>query len=292
MTTNEGATVKAPISPARKTIGRIGKFIVNVILWGFCVTYIYPFVWLIINSFKDRPQFAYNTFLPPNPFTTYAYQKIFSSMEVYQALFNSIFNTVVSLVFIVALSFMLGYFLSRYWFPGRKAVYGFFMIGMVIPASTVIIPTYILFNKIGLLNTHFTLLFPYIAGALPLSIFLYDSYIKTVPRTIEEAAFVDGANVVQIMLRVVFPICLPISGTVLILNFMGIWNEFQLALILTNAPPFRTIPVWLTTFQSLYSSDMPVRITAMLIGSLPIIIVYLILREKMMEGLAAGAVKG
>ena len=121
-----------------------------------------------------------------------------------------------------------------------------------------------------------------------------DLFIGNVPHhpSIEEAAFVDGASVNYIMTHIIFPICRPITSTVLILNFMSLWNEFSFALVLSSKAQFRTIPVWLTTFQGQYSGNMPVRITAMLIGSLPIIIMYIFFREKMMEGMAAGAVKG
>ena len=275
-----------------ETVRRVLKVLLNIVVYGFCFSYLYPFIWLLINSFKDRAQFAVDTFNFPTKATLYAYNVIFSKPEVYRAAFNSIFNTGVSLIFIVGFSYVIGYFLSRYMFKGRNILYAFFLLGMVIPGSTLIIPLYILFNRFGLINTYFTLIFPYITFSLPLSIFLYDSYMRTISRSIEEAAFVDGATINQIMVRVMFPICRPITGTVLIFNFMGLWNEFQLALILNSAPPFRTIPVWLTNFQGMYSSDMPVRITAMLIGSLPIILTYLFFREKMMEGMAAGAIKG
>jgi len=273
-------------------IRRALTILLNIFVYFLCFTYLYPFIWLLINSFKDRTQFAVNTFNLPAKATLYAYNVIFGRPDVYRAAWNSIFNTGVSLVFIVIFSYVVGYFLSRYTFRGRKILYAFFLLGMVIPGSTLIIPIYILFNRFGLINTYLTLIFPYITFSLPLSIFLYDSYMRTISRSIEEAAFVDGATVNQIMVKIMFPICRPITGTVLIFNFMGLWNEFQLALILNSAQQLRTIPVWLTNFQGMYSSDMPVRITAMLIGSLPIIVMYLFFREKMMEGMAAGAIKG
>lgn len=276
-----------------KGIGRGVLFIlVNIILYGFCVTYIYPFLWLFYNSFKDRQQFAKNVFALPSPGTLSAYKQIFGKPEVYNAIFNSVFNTLISLVLIVIITFSVSYFLSRYSFPGRKFLHVFFLIGMLVPVHSLLIPIYILFNRIGMTNNYFALIAPYVTFALPMGIFLYESYIKTIPRAIEESAFVDGATTNQIMMKIMYPICRPITGTVLILNFMGLWNEFSFALILNSNAKFRTIPVWLTTFQGQYSSNMPVRIAAMLIGSLPIIIMYIFFRDKMMEGMAAGAIKG
>jgi raffinose/stachyose/melibiose transport system permease protein len=271
---------------------RSGSVLVNIFLYGVCLTYIYPFFWLLCNSFKNTAQITLSTFRLPHPFTLYAYKTILATSGLYKAVFNSLFNTAVSLLFIVIFAFVIGYFLSRYSFKGRKFLYGFFLIGMLIPGAALTIPVYILFNKLGLLNTHFTLLFPYVTFGLPMSMFLYDSYVKTIPRSIEEAAFVDGASINKIMTSIMFPICRPITGTLIVLNFMSLWNEFAFALVLNPGNNYRTIPVWLTNFSGQYGSDMAVQIAGMLVGSLPIIIMYLFLREKMMEGLAAGAVKG
>lgn len=270
----------------------IVKVLVNVILYFFCLTYLFPFLWLFYNSLKDRTQFSVSAFALPDPPTLYAYKHIFGSKEVYSAIWNSVYNTLVSLIFIVGVSFVIAYFLSRYNFKGKKLIYGFFLVGMLIPVHALLIPLYIEWKALGLTNSSFALIPAYITFALPISIYLYDSYMKSIPRSIEEAAFVDGATLQQIMIKIMFPICRPITGTVLILNFMSLWNEFSFALVLNSKAEYRTIPVWLTTFQGQYSGNMPVRITAMLIGSLPIIIMYLFFREKMMEGMAAGAIKG
>lgn len=268
------------------------KILVNLILYFFCLTYIFPFLWLFYNSLKDRKQFSLSVFALPDPPTLYSYKHIFESREVYTAIFNSVYNTVVSLVFVIGISFVIAYFLSRYNFKGKRMIYGFFLVGMVIPIHALLIPLYIEWTNLGIANSYFALLPAYITFALPISIYLYDSYMKTISRSIEEAAFVDGASMPYIMIKIMFPICRPITGTVLILNFMNLWNEFSFALVLNSKAEYRTIPVWLTTFQGQYSGNMPVRITAMLIGSLPIIIMFLFFREKMMEGMAAGAVKG
>lgn len=268
------------------------KSLVNLILYFFCLTYLFPFLWLFYNSLKDRKQFSLSVFALPDPPTLYAYKHIFGSREVYTAIGNSVYNTLVSLMFVIVISFVIAYFLSRYNFKGKRTIYGFFLVGMVIPVHALLIPLYIEWTNLGMSNSYFALLPAYITFALPISIYLYDSYMKTISRSIEEAAFVDGASVQYIMIKIMFPICRPITGTVLILNFMNLWNEFSFALVLNSKAEYRTLPVWLTTFQGQYSGNMPVRITAMLIGSLPIITMYLFFREKMMEGMAAGAVKG
>jgi len=262
------------------------------ILWAVCLSYIFPFIWLLYNSFKTQSQFAQNIFSVPTVPTFSNYHDIFGGTAVYVALFNSTFNTILAIVGIVVFSFMVAYFLSRYTFKGRNFLYVFFVTGLLVPVLGLLIPSYIQFHLFGLLNTRFTLLIPYITFNLPTAIYLYDSYMRTVPRSVEEAAFIDGASINQIMRLVMFPMCLPMTSTIVVLNFLFNWNEFPFALVLNSGEQYHTIPIWLTSFQGEYASNITGRLTAMLIASVPIIVAYVFLREKMMSGITAGAVKG
>jgi raffinose/stachyose/melibiose transport system permease protein len=277
----------------RRFAGRVGLTVgINIVLYAFCISYIFPFVWMLYSSFKTNSSFIRNIFslpIPPDPIN---WQEIFSGNEVWVALANSFYNTLFSMILIVLFSFVVAYFLSRYSFPGRNFLYGFFLIGMLVPIYGLLVPVYIQFIRIGIVNRRFTLLIPYVAFHLPQAIYLYDSYIRTIPRSIEEAAFMDGATTNQIMTTIMFPICQPITGTILILNFLGLWNEFPFALVLVSGAAFRTIPVWLTTFQGQYVTQITLRLTAMFIACVPIIVAFFLLRDKMMEGLTAGAIKG
>lgn len=271
---------------------RILAAVVSVFLWIICATYIFPFIWLSYNSLKTQGAFSLNVYdLPAHP-TFFNYTNTFSGSAVYTALFNSAFNTVVSIVFIVVLSFVVAYFLARYRFRGRKFLYAFFVTGLLVPILGLLIPAYIQFHMLHMLDQRYTLLIPYITFNLPVAIYLYDSYIKTIPRSVEEAAFMDGATINQIMADVIFPICMPMTATVVILNFLFVWNEFPFALVLDQNPAYHTVTVWLSMFQGQYVGNIPGRLTAMLIATIPVIVAYFSLRERMMRGLTAGAIKG
>ncbi len=264
----------------------------NIVIWLFCLSYIVPFVWLFYNTLKDRQQFAQDILSLPIPPTFENYINMFSDVEFYYALKNSLFNTCVSIVGALLLSFILGYFLSRYRFKGRNFLYLFFLLGMVVPVHALLIPIYIQFTQIGINNAFYTLIIPYITFAIPRDIYLFDSYITGIPRAIEEAAHIDGATRPQIMTKVIFPICAPISLTIVILDFISLWNEFLFALVLIDDVVLRTIPIWLTNFQSQYTTNVPARLTTMMLAMLPIIIMYVFFSERMMKGMVAGAVKG
>jgi|YNPMSStandDraft_1061717.scaffolds.fasta_scaffold03833_3 raffinose/stachyose/melibiose transport system permease protein len=276
----------------KQATSQLFSAIINGILLLFCVSYIFPFVWLFYTSLKSQKDFLVNMFSPPAPPTLINYQKLFSDKALIQALFNSFFNCLLSIILIVVFSFSVGYVLARYNFKGRNLLYLTFVAAMLVPVHALLVPTYVYFGTLNLLNKRFTLLLPYVTFGLPVAIYLYESYIRTIPKEIEEAARIDGASTSYVMLRVIFPICLPITGTVVLLNFMGIWNEFPFALVLASHPRTRTVTVWLSTLTGLYSGSIPLRLTALLVACLPIIIVFILLRQKMIESVAAGAIKG
>jgi raffinose/stachyose/melibiose transport system permease protein len=276
----------------KQATSQLFSAIINGILLLFCVSYIFPFVWLFYTSLKSQKDFLANMFGPPAPPTLINYQKLFSDKALIQALFNSFFNCLLSIILIVVFSFSVGYVLARYNFKGRNLLYLTFVAAMLVPVHALLVPTYVYFGTLNLLNKRFTLLLPYVTFGLPVAIYLYESYIRTIPKEIEEAARIDGASTSYVMLRVIFPICLPITGTVVLLNFMGIWNEFPFALVLASHPRTRTVTVWLSTLTGLYSGSIPLRLTALLVACLPIIIVFILLRQKMIESVAAGAIKG
>lgn len=270
-----------------------GKYLINFILYAVSLTYIFPFIWMAYTSFKTKGEFTLDIFSFPQSPSLSNLQLIFNSRSgVYIAIFNSIFYTVVSVFFILLFSFVISYILSRYSFKGRKILYSFFLMGILIPVSSLLVPIYMQFNSIGLTNKNFTLLIPYITLNLPTAIFLFSSYISSLSPAIDEAAYVDGANMNTVMFKIMFPICMPIVATVLILNIMGIWNEFSFALVLASSEKCRTIPVWLSTFDSQFQSNITAKVTAMFLACLPIIIVYTLFREKIINGVAAGAIKG
>jgi len=287
-----------PTEAARghRTLRKIGyrtmAAVTNLTLYAFCASYLFPFVWMLYNTFKPNAVFTRSIFSLPSPPTLDNWKGILGGSTVWTALINSTYITALSMMIIVLLSFIVAYFLSRYSFRGRNFLYGFFLIGLLVPIHALLVPLYIQFIKLHLVNRRYTLLFPYVAFHLPTAIYLYDSYIRTIPRSIEEAAFVDGATMNQIMSMIMFPMCVPITGTILILNFLGLWNEFPFALVLVSGASYRTIPIWLSTFQGQYVSDITGRLTAMFIACVPIIVAYLFLRERMMQGLTAGAIKG
>jgi len=270
-----------------------GKMIINLLIYIIAISYIFPFFWMLYTSFKSRAEYTMSMFALPKEWTFHNYINAFMpEIGFFRAFYNSVFNTLISVIFIILLSFMVGYLLSRYKFKGQNLLFSFFMVSIFIPSHALLVPVYIQFRALGMLGTKFVLLFPYITLALPIAIFLYSKYIETIPRSIDEAAHMDGAGMFSIIYRIMFPVCMPMTGTLIILNVMGVWNEFSFALVLASMEKARTLPLWLTVFDSQYSSNITLKVTGIMVCCLPVILVYMFFSDKIMEGIATGAIKG
>lgn len=264
----------------------------NLFLLVFAISAIFPSIWMIYNSFKTNSEFSKSIIALPSAITFENYQTIFQDSLVYKAILNSLFNSVVSTIGIVVLSFIAAYFLARYRFPGRNVIYAFFLFGLLVPIYGLLVPVFIQFRDIDMINNRFTLLLPYIAFGLSQAIFLIEGYIHSIPFEIEEAAYMDGANLFHVLWRIIFPICGPVISTVAILSFLNTWNEFAFALVLLNGEEFKTVSLWLNTFQGERTVNYTTLMGALTVASIPVIAVYFIFREKIINGLVAGAVKG
>ena len=247
---------------------RVLKYLVNILVSIFSITCIFPFVWVIYSSFKTQKEFSLNIMNLP--------EKI--RLENYINALTKGAN--------------IAFLLSRFDFRGRKIIYGLFLSGMLVPIHGLLVPVFIQFNKLGLYNTRLALIITNITFGLPITIFLIESFVKSVPIEIEEAAVIDGCNIYQRLFRVVLPTCKPVLSTSLILSFLSTWNEFPFALVLIRSSELRTIPIWLTQFSGQYSTNYPQMMAAMVIASLPVIITYFAFSNKIIDGMTAGAVKG
>lgn len=274
----------------------IKKYIViiitNSILVLFSLSCVFPIIWMIYSSLKSSSEFNVSIILLPQKliFQNYVNAIKVSHMENY--FINSIFNALISLVFIILISFIIGYFLSRFRFRGRNLIYMIILFGMLIPIPSLLIPLFIQFKNLGMFDQRFTLIIPYVAFGLPFSTFLVESYIKGIPEQIEEAAVIDGSGFIRMLFAIVMPLSVPILTTIAILQFFTKWNEFPFALILVNSEKLKTIPLGLLNFSSQYSTDYPMKMAALTLAILPVILIYLFFNKRIIEGMIAGAVKG
>ena len=273
--------------------GLLGIFM-NLILWIFSLSCIFPIVWMIYSSLKEKRVFNADIVgLPKNP-TLINYTRILTNPDYHlpESMFNSFRTTALSILLIVAFSFIVGYILARVRFKLNRVLYVMFLMGMLIPIHSLLVPIYVVFKKCNISNQWFTLLLPYVSFGLPMGIFLVEGFVKTVPVDLEEAAAIDGSNFTHPLWTIIFPICRPILVTVAIIQVFSCWNEFSFALVLIKDVGLQTVPLALTQFKGQFASDYPKQMAAMLLTMAPIVVLYFAFSRQIIKGMVAGAVKG
>jgi raffinose/stachyose/melibiose transport system permease protein len=282
---------KKPAAKAGKVVCGV---VFNVLLWVFSLSCIFPIVWMLYSSFKEKRAFNADVIGLPKEWTLINYKRILTNPDYHlgASMWNSVRTTGISIVLIVLFGFVVGYVLARVKFKGNRVLYVMFLMGMLIPIHSLLVPIYVVFNKLNLSNQWFTLILPYVSFGLPLAIFLVEGYVKGIPPALEEAACIDGCNFSQSMWRIIMPICKPILITVAIIQVFSCWNEFSFALVLIKDQALQTVPLAMTQFKGQFASDYPKQMAAMLITMSPIIVLYFLFSKQIIKGMVAGAVKG
>lgn len=268
------------------------KILVNLVLMIFSITCIFPAIWLFYSSMKTKSEFFESPVSLPSALDFSNYINVLQKSDMLLWMKNTARNTFLSLILILLIGFVVGYFVARFDFKGRKLLYAYFLLGMLIPIHAIMIPMYILFTKAGLGDSWYTLIFPYTAFGIPISVFLVESYVQNVPRELEEAAAIDGSSFSRTLFSIILPVCKPILVTIGIIQFFALWNEFTYSLILLSDERLKTISVGLTIFKGQYSTDYPQMMAAMFMAILPAIILYFTFSKQIIKGMVAGAVKG
>jgi len=273
--------------------GILGTFI-NIILWIFSLSCVFPLIWMGYSSLKEKRVFNADIMgLPKDP-SWINYERILTNPDYHltESMYNSLRTTFLSIVLIVLFSFIVGYILSRIRFKLNRPLYVLFLMGLLIPIHSLLVPIYVVFKGLNLNNHWFTLLFPYISFGLPIGIFLVEGFVKSIPISLEEAASIDGSSFSNTLWRIIMPICRPILITISIIQVFSCWNEFSFALVLIKDVRLQTVPLALTQFKGQFASDYPKQMAAMLLTMAPIVILYFVFNREIIKGMVTGAVKG
>ena len=273
--------------------GILGLFM-NLVLWIFSLSCIFPIVWMVYSSLKEKRAFNANIIGLPTEPTLKNYTRILTNSDYHlgESMMNSVRTTVISITLIIVFSFIVGYILARIRFKLNRVLYVMFLMGMLIPIHSMLVPIYVVFQRCGISNQWYTLLLPYVSFGLPMGIFLVEGYVKTIPVSLEEAAAIDGSSFSHTLWTIIFPLCKPILVTVAIIQVFSCWNEFSFALVLIKDVSLQTVPLALTQFKGQFASDYPKQMAAMLITMAPIVVLYFAFSKQIIKGMVAGAVKG
>jgi raffinose/stachyose/melibiose transport system permease protein len=250
-----------------------------------------PFVFMVLGSVKTRGDFLRHPFGLPREFTFDNFTGLFSS-NFGRYFVNSIVITAVTVTGTVVLAILAAYPLSRFRTRLNTPMMLLFLAGIMVPVHVTLIPIYVLTQQIRMYDSIGALFGPYIAFNLPIAIFVLASFFRQIPEALFDAAKMDGSGHWQILRHVVVPVSWPAISTVAIITFIFVWNEFAFALVLLSSEHNYPLPLGLNAFYGQFSVNIPGMMAALTLATLPSILFYLVAQERVVAGLAAGALRG
>ena len=250
----------------------------------------YPFFLIVINSFKTKAEIFQSTLSLPGGLSFENYQEALEKLDFIRSLMNSLLITVGSLILVVFVSSMAAYALSRNTSRLSSVLYFVVAIGLLIPFQGIMIPLISLFGRMNLLNRP-GLMIMYLGLAVSMSTFLYYGALRGIPRSLDEAAIIDGANTFQIYWKVILPLLKPTTVTVIVLNTLWFWNDYLLPSLSINKAGMYTIPLRMFYFFGEFNKQWHLALAALVIVVLPIILLFIALQQHVVKGISDGAVK-
>ena len=271
----------------------IGKVVMWVILLAFAVIQIFPLIWLADFSLaSNNEMFTNGLLVMPEKIRWDNYVTAFVNGHFLLYLKNSLVVNVLAVILVLILSVMMGFACTRMHWKLSGTVRGLILLGLMIPIHATLLPNYIIYDKLHLLDSMWALLIPYVAFSLPQGLFLTGSFMESIPKEIEEAAVIDGCGIYRIIAIIMVPMLKTSLVTVSIMTFLNNWNEFMMATTYLSSPTWKTLPFSVLEFTGIYSSNYSVQFAVMALTAAPMVILYLILNRHITEGVAMGAVKG
>lgn len=253
---------------------------------------ILPFVFMVLNSFKNKFEILTNgVFSLPQKLDTANYLEVLSG-GFFRYFLNSIFVLAVVLALILFIAACAAYPLARFRFRANALIYSLIVACMAIPIHITLIPVFQMTKTLGLYDTIGALIGPDVAFALPISVFILTSFMKSIPKEIEESAEIDGCNKYGMFFKMMLPLAKPGLSTLAIYNGVNVWNEFSFAYTLTQSPSSRTLPLAVWDFQGQYAMNTPMIMAVLTLTVLPMIVLFIFAQDKLVKGMTAGAVKG
>ena len=267
------------------------------LLWAVlilvAVVQIFPLIWLADFSLaSSNEMFTSGLLVIPKKIQWGNYVKAFIDGHFLLYLKNSILINGLAVILVLLVSIMAGFACRRMNWKLRGLVKTLLLMGMMIPIHATLLPNYKIFNQLGLTDTIWALLIPYVAFSLPQGLFLMSSFMESIPVELEEAAVMDGCGIYRIVFRIITPMMKSSIATVSIMTFLNNWNEFMMASTYLSSPRWKTLPFSVLEFTGQYSSNYAVQFAVMALTAAPAVIVYILLNKHITKGVAMGAVKG
>lgn len=275
-----------------KIKSRISWTIAIILAVCMALVSITPFIFMVLNSFKEKfEMLTKGVFTLPDKLYLDNYVEVIGGK--FAGFFvNSVIVLAVSLTLLLLVAACASYPLSRFKFKLNGPIYALIIACMSIPVHVTLIPIFKMTRSVGLYDTIWALIGPYVAMGVPISVFILTGFMKGIPKEIEESAEIDGCNKIQMFFKMILPLSKPGLSTLAIYNGVNMWNEFSFAYTLTQSSEKRTLPLAVWEFRGRYSMNTPMIMAVLVLTLLPMLIMFIFAQDKLIKGMTAGAVKG
>lgn len=270
-------------------VTKLGKYVIHVFVVGIILV---PVSIVFLATFKQDLEILIDPLGLPSAFSLSNYTELFETSGIGQSILNSTKVTLASVAITLALASMTSYAIARLTKVTGAMLFSLFVLGLTIPAQVNILPIYILFNSLGLTNSHFGLVLANLVSALPISVFIITAFFRELPKEMIEAAEIDGASHIRVFAQIVLPLSTPAIGATSIFLFVIFWNDLLFPLLLLTQKDLHTLPLTLLGFRGEYATSYGLLFTGVAIASAPLVVMYLLMQRTFVAGLTSGAVKG
>ncbi|MCZ7602137.1 MAG: carbohydrate ABC transporter permease [Melioribacteraceae bacterium] len=270
---------------------KLSKSIIkHIVIYALAFVTLVPFIWMILTSLKDMSEiFVYPPQFFPSEFKFENYKLAFEAAPFGRYYFNSLFVAfTVTLGQLITCS-MAAFAFARMQFPGRNILFYLFLGTMMIPYNVTMIPSFLVLYWLGWIDTYYALIVPGLASAF--GTFLLRQFFITIPKELEEAAFIDGATKLQVLWKIIVPLAKPALATLAIFTFMGVFNDFIWALIVLNSEDMQTVQLGLAIFRDRYLTQWDLLMAGSVTAVLPILIVFFFAQKYFIQGITLSGLK-
>jgi ABC-type glycerol-3-phosphate transport system permease component len=295
MATTTTTTAERPVTGAGVGRLRLGRSAPEVaryaLLLLFLLIFLLPFLWIWSSALKTSIEIARDPFGLPDAFRWQNLERAWTTGRFDRYIWNSVIYCTAIVAGVAFLSCLAGYALALLPLPGRDAILVVFLLGLMVPFQSVMIPLYYLLRDFRLLETYWAFIVPGIALRLPFGIFLMRGFFRGLPPELADAARIDGANEWRVFRQVMLPLATPGMATLIVFQFMFTWNQFLMPLVFVQRDELRPVALGTLFFFGRFTADRGMIAAGVTIAMLPVVVLYLLLQRRFIEGITAGALK-
>ena len=270
----------------------IGTGLIYLLMAVFLIITVYPIIWMLAGALKGENEFYSNIWGLPSSPQWENYAAAWKKAGMGRKYLNSILTTAGTLCLLIPVNCCAAYALARVNFRGKRAILNYLLLGIMMPAGVLAMPVFTVVNELGLINTRIGLTLVYTAQSIAFGMYIMRGFFISLPKSLEEAAMIDGCTRFQSFLHIILPLAVPGLVTQVIFSGLSVWNEYIRASLIIRTPELQTLPLGMVAFSTLENNNYPQMFAALSMAPLPMVLVYLLCQKAFQKGVTAGAVKG